>query len=350
MGYPKVFAGPLVPPTHGDTSLLDFPEGWVGLDFDRIVGFRVQLVRGMSRVDVKRCDDKVSEVIQELALSSKPVGVEMELRRPPSKSFVLDDNVQPLGPSAPLDSVELGSARADRRIEKVYTDTDLPAAAAILELYRAGVPVSRVQKSLSAGLLGLERSRRLVPTRWSITAVDDTIGRALVRSVRGYPWIGECCVHEFDHLDNRFVVILVPDAWGFEFMEAWYPGTTWNPGEEAVYLLSSCEHYWGRKSYAPIGGCYYAARLALVEHLARIGRQAKAIVLREAYPGYLMPVGVWHVRESVRKALDKPPKRFDTLGEALRYVSTRLRIPMRCWAERGTLLYDAIHQQKLTNY
>lgn len=351
MGYPKVFAGPLVPPTRGDTSILDLPERWVGLGIDEIVSFRVRLVRGVSKVDVRRCDNEVLDVIQELALSSKPVGVEMGLRKPPTKSFVLDDDVQPLGPSAPLDSVELDlGVCADHRIEKVYSDTDLPANAAILELYSAGVPISRVQKSLSAGLLGLGRSRRLVPTRWSITAVDDTIGKTLVGRVRGYPWIGEYRVHEFDHLDNRFVVVLVPDAWGFEFMEAWYPGTTWNPGERAVYLLSSCEYYRGRKSYAPIGGCYYAARFALVEHLVRLGRQARAIVFREAYPGYLMPVGVWHVRESVRKALASPPVRFDTLEEALSYVSTRLRVPLVCWGGRGTLLYDIIHQQKLVGY
>ncbi len=26
--YPKVFVGPMVPPIHGDTSLLDSPEKW----------------------------------------------------------------------------------------------------------------------------------------------------------------------------------------------------------------------------------------------------------------------------------------------------------------------------------
>ncbi len=29
VGYPKVSIGPLIPPVHGDTSILDTPEKWV---------------------------------------------------------------------------------------------------------------------------------------------------------------------------------------------------------------------------------------------------------------------------------------------------------------------------------
>jgi len=33
--YPKVFVGPMVPPIHGDTSLLDSPEKWKGKSLER---------------------------------------------------------------------------------------------------------------------------------------------------------------------------------------------------------------------------------------------------------------------------------------------------------------------------
>ena len=31
LGYPKVAVGPMIPPYHGDTSMLDTPERWKGL-------------------------------------------------------------------------------------------------------------------------------------------------------------------------------------------------------------------------------------------------------------------------------------------------------------------------------
>src|SRR5881409_1114422 len=55
-GYPKVFVGPLVPPVHGDTRILDAPEEWVGHSMEDIVRFRSTLVRGMHRVHVRDVD------------------------------------------------------------------------------------------------------------------------------------------------------------------------------------------------------------------------------------------------------------------------------------------------------
>jgi len=55
-GYPNVYVGPLVPPEIGDTSLYDFPEKWFGLPIDNIVDFRMKLIRGNFRVNVKRPD------------------------------------------------------------------------------------------------------------------------------------------------------------------------------------------------------------------------------------------------------------------------------------------------------
>ena len=34
--YPQVFVGPMVPPIHGDTELLDSPEKWSGKSLEEI--------------------------------------------------------------------------------------------------------------------------------------------------------------------------------------------------------------------------------------------------------------------------------------------------------------------------
>jgi hypothetical protein len=72
--------------------------------------------------------------------------------------------------------------------------------------------------------------------------------------------------------------------------------------------------------------------------------------MREAHPGYIMPVGVWNVRENVRNALSKDPKKFDTLKEALDYSSTRLAIPVSRWIKNSSLLKDALYQKRLEDF
>ena len=52
-GYPKVDIGPLLPPFHGDTSIMDKPEQWVGKSIDEITDMRFGLVRGKVRIDAK---------------------------------------------------------------------------------------------------------------------------------------------------------------------------------------------------------------------------------------------------------------------------------------------------------
>jgi len=230
-----------------------------------------------------------------------------------------------------LKKISLGSLSLDYRIEKRVSDTDLPAEEAVVELYRSGIDVSRIIKVFSIGGLGRRRRRVLVPTRWSITAVDDILGRWLYRRVRRYPEIDSYLVYEKDFLENRYVALLVPGPWIYEFMEAWYPGTFWNRLGSRVVVEGSAEFGRPRKEYADIGGCYYASRLATLEHLDRIGRQATVIIFREAYPGYVFPVGVWSVRESVRMLFRERPLRFDSLGDALRHVFGRLRTPRGMW-------------------
>lgn len=350
MGYPYVYAGPLVPPIHGDTSLYDSPEEWIGMDIEEIVNFRMQLIRGTKRVKVTEPKGKVVESMQELALSKSPADVEMKLLKRPRKNIIMDDEVQPIGPSAPLEKVDVSSVKTNQKIEKAFGDDDLKAKEAVLELYDSKVPLSSIQKGLSAALFGLKDNRKLVPTRWSITSVDSMISQDLMDEVKDKPIINDFLLYEFKHLDNRFAVLMAPDAWSYELMEAWYPGTIWNPKSRDIFMVGDSEKHWGRTTYASIGGCYYAARLAVGEHLVKEGRQARVVIMREAHPGYIMPVGVWNVRESIREALKKKPERFNSLKEALNRVEQGFEIPLETWVNNSALLKDSMIQRKITEW
>jgi hypothetical protein len=352
IGYPHVYAGPLVPPVDEDTSLYDMPEQWFGRTMDEIVGFRSLLVRGKYRVHVQKLDEggPILDQTRELALAENSVDMELNLTKKPRSSIFMDDEVQPFGPSAPIRDLHLGNARFEHRVEKAYRDTDLKAVEAVRELYGKGVLVTKIQRAFSVGAFGLEKNRRLVPTRWSITAVDDIIGKDLVAEVKTFPEINEYRVYESVYLDNVFEILMIPAKWTYESMEAWYPGTVWNPNGKNTVIFSDWEGNSGRTTYAQIGGCYYSARLAVCELLVKEKRQATVVVLREARPGYIMPVGVWQVRENVRNAMRQPPFRFKSLDESLKFIGGRFEIPLPRWIQQSEILKNALFQKRMTDF
>ncbi|RLF48261.1 MAG: hypothetical protein DRN29_00345 [Thermoplasmata archaeon] len=346
-GYPKVYVGPMLPPVEGDTSYMDTPELWHNIGIDELVEFRMKLVRGKYRLDVKNVESKIACYLQEIAMAARPVDMEVEFEKKPRGVIALYDEVQPHGPSAPIKRIWVGNAKVDRRIEKVAYD-EMKAREAILWLYEHGTFVSSIQKAFSAGLFGLQP--KMVPTRWSITAVDDTIGKKLVEEIKSYPWLNEYRIYYTRSLDNLWVIFMYPSSWQYELIEAWYPNTTWNPLGKKIVLFGDHEYYDGRSEYATIGGCYYAARLAVAEKLKAERRQAGVVVLREIHPGYIMPVGVWNVRENVRKALRGEAKKFDDVKEALLFISSLLHIPVRKWIETSSLLKNVLYQRKLEDF
>jgi hypothetical protein len=352
IGYPNVYAGPLVPPVQGDTSMYDLPELWFGKSMDEIVAFRSMLVRGKQRVHVQKFSEAgaVIDKTRELALAVKPVDVEMLLTKKPHGNIFMSDEVQPFGPSAPIRDLRMGTTAWDHHIENVYSDTDLKAVPAVVELYGKGVFETKIQRAFSVGAFGMEKNRRFVPTRWSITAVDDIISKYLMEKVRQFPEINEYRIYESRYLDNIFEVLMIPRQWSYEAIEAWYPGTVWNPNGKQVVMFGDWEGYEKRITYAQIGGCYYAARLAVSELLAKEQRQATVIVLREAHPGYIMPVGVWQVRENVKNAMRQKPLLYNTLNEALQRIANQFRIPLESWVRESHLIRNTLFQRRITDF
>jgi len=352
LGYPKVSIGPMVPPQFGDTAILDTPEEWLGRPIDQIVDYRYSLVRGNSRasVDDAREPGRFLSSLQELAMAAKPVDAELRLTKPPRRILTLSEDTQPYGPSGPLDRFKIDNPSVDRRVQTAYYDRDLDAAGAVRELYRKGVLVTRIQKAFSLGMFGVGSRRKIVPTRWSITAVDSSISLELIEKVKRLPTIDEYRVYGFRVYDNQYVAILLPEPWRFEWIEAWFPNTTWNQFTTAPYMIGDYEEYFGRTKYAKVGGCYYSTRLAVAEALDRERRQAAAIVLRETYPGFIMPLGVWNVRESIRELMKQSFERYDTFRGAIDSALSKLAISKAKWMRESVLISRELTQTKISAY
>jgi len=348
--YPKVFVGPMLPPQHGDTSIMDTPELWTNKSIEEIVDFRFQLVRGKYLTNIKNFEGKIVEITREIALAENSPDAEVEFKSKPTGRIVLNDEIQPFGPSATLLDLNAGNCPYNKRIEKAFCDTDLKAKDAVIKLYNDNILVSKIQKAFSVGAFGLGKNRRFVPTRWSITAVDDTLGKNMIDYTKNYPLINEFRIYEHNQLDNRWIVLMIPREWCYELIEAWYPNTLWNPDKVKIEIFSDYEFFDGRKTYAEIGGCYYAARLATNELLNKERRQAGIVIMREAHPGYIMPVGVWNVREAVRQAVKNKPTRFSTLNESLDYISKKIDIPIKRWVEQSVVLKDTMQQKRIIDF
>lgn len=351
-GYPKISIGPMTPNYFGDTEILDTPEQWYGKSIDEIVDYRHSLIRGSTTMNINDASKggKLIEDLQELAMASQPVELELKLAKKPQNRLSFSENSQPFGPSAPLNHFTANNVTVDQRIEKTYYDRDLKASDGIVTLYDKGVLVSRIQKTLSAGNLGLGNNRKFVPTRWSITAVDDTLSKDLITKIKDFPTIDDFRVYVSRNLDNLYVSLLLPTTWQFEWIEAWFPNTTWNMWGKEPYLIGDHESYHGRKQYAKVGGCYYSTRLAVAESLFAERKQAGSIMLREIHPGYILPVGVWNVRESIRHQLKTNYQSFDNLPDALKYAFSQLTIKQNHWLNSSYLLNHVLFQRRLTEY
>jgi hypothetical protein len=350
-GYPKVRIGPMIPPLHGDTTILDRTELWTGKNLEEIANYRLSLVLGTMNVDIHDISSRYLENMQELAMSERPAETEATFEKTPvvdvhmQKELRLDHVAPPFGPAAPLRGFKMSSLSADQRIETVYYDTDLRAADAMMELYRRSVEMSIIQRVLSMGMLGVKKKRKLVPTRWSISATDDIISSMLVKEIEMNPTIDLFEVTRYSHLANYYSIILIPDdRWIFEMIESWFTSR----GQVATGADKEDER--GLNHNPTIAGAYFAARLAVAEHLARRHKKAGAIVLREIHPNYVMPLGVWQIREGVREALKKPPQKFERFDHAMSFACSYMSLSKNEVVQKSRLWKSFKGQTKISDF
>lgn len=344
IGYPRVSIGPLT--AIELKARLDSPGSWFGMDYGDIIELQSLLLRSKLRQDVHSRSRFVEET-QELALASKPTDVEMRFRKKPVYRMSFSDMYQPMGPSAALEKMRITeNPKISRRVEKIVRD-EIKANEAGFLLYKTGQDVYRISSILSSGIMGLERNKKLVPTRWSITATDDIVFKSIVSGVKDFPSVNDYLVYSSNYLDNHFEILLMPGNWEYENFEAWAPGSMWSFNLKKTEIIEEYESFRGRTAYADKeGGGYYAARLAVIEALWGMRRQARVVVFREIYEGYTVPLGVWQVRENARNAFKGRPEVFKTLGEALKHINSKLRLSINDYIDVSKIL----KQRRLSDF
>lgn len=310
VNYPKVNIGALSLPIIDENSYyLDSPELWYkdSLGFEEIIDLRSRLIYSFQNVNIKRRFNFV-EKIQELALAKNVVDLEVKLKNKPKFKFLFDRFISPIGNPAKMENLRIQSnVKIENFVERIIND-EIKAYDAVFLLYEKNLEVSRIQKIFSAGLLGIEK--KIVPTRWSITAIDSIISDKLVKRIRDYKILDKFRVFYNEYLGNKFWIVLLPYFFGFEMVE--FIGNK---------IYHDYEIFFERKKYAEnVAGGYYAARLACCEYLEKIRRQAAIIVFRKVEKLFTIPLGVWKVRECVRGAFNNKSIEFNSQEELEKYL------------------------------
>ena len=339
-GYPKVSVGPMVPPMHGDTTLLDSPELWVGKSLEEIVNFRLSLIRGIKNISINEPNGRYIENLHEVAMSSRPIDSELQFYKNPKPVASIDGESAPFGPVGEVASAKFSSTSSDKSIQRAYYDHDLKAQDAVVSLYNRGIEISKIQKCFSVGMFG--KKRKLVPTKWSITATDSIIAESLVSEILEFDLIDSCRVFSHDHLGNLFSVVLFPHRWLFENQEAWHTGNS-------IGFGSDIEDAKGIDHPPVTAGAFFAAKLGVAEYLLEKKCQASALVLREIRPEYAVPVGVWQIREAIRSAMKNEPYIAENFDDGVTFAAKRMSVSKSEWLSKGNML-SMLKQKSISDF
>ena len=346
MGYPNVFVGPLGILNNKNLKITDNPEKWFGIDYNKIIEMRSGILRSKYKINVKN-KTKFAEENRLIAMSKKPTDIEMKFKGKLLYSMNFSDIVQPIGPSASLKEMKITENVKIKRAVENITNDELKSAEAISILYKKNVDIYKITDIFSVGVLGLNENKKMVPTRWSITATDDILAKSLLEKIRNYKTINDYRVYESNLLNNHFIILLMPGNWEFENFEAWAPGSFWSQNLKKMEITEEYEPFAGRTKYADkqVGG-YYATRFGIAEALKKMKRQTRAVVFREIYEGYMVPVGVWQVRENVRNAMKSNYNKFSTRKEALNFIKNKLMVNLDEYLKKSKIL----KQKRLSDF
>jgi len=345
-GYPKVNVGFLSTKMYDEH---DEPSTWSKKEYgiQNVIDKRTEMVNSTFKADIKGFNDRLLEMSKEVSQSVKPVDVDIELSKKPEFNITFNQDITPHGSNVKLEKIQITSnVHVPKKVDKVVTDTDLKSINAINYLQKHGYSEHELTKLLSVGNLGVGNARKLVPTRWAITAVDDAMGKTLYKKLIDYPAINEFCAYFGGHLGNFFAILMFPDVWGYELFEM---------HTSHIGYATDVEGFDGRKSYAETtAGGYYAARLPIMEALNNEKRQATCLVLRFITDDYWAPLGVWVVREAVRKALANKPIIFDSKELMLEYVrklgKKKFQYNLQSLIQSSKLLKEKKEQKKLWEF
>ena len=347
--YPNISVGILAPPDEVDDSwLYDAPKYWAVNNYQipQIIDYRSSLINSSFKANIRQ-RHKFLELSQQAAMASMPADIEINLEEKPIFRLNVDSFAAPTGPNAKLKKAKLTSnPKIHTKVQKVYYDSDLKANDALVYLYDNKFDENFLSRILSVGNLGIGKNRKLVPTRWSITATDDTLGKYLIQQIKKNNNINYSAFFG-SYLGNYYLILCFPEVWSYELFEMHVSNSN--------SFMTDYEPYEGRKYYAEeTAGGYYTVRLAVLEKLNEIKKQGSILALRFITGDYTLPLGVFVTREAARKAVNNKPIEFSSKELMLEYAKKlakkKFGFELSSILEKSVLLKNIKQQSKLVKF
>ena len=354
--YPRANVGILSPPEQTEDSwIYNSPNCWTQNNYtiNEIVNLRKNLINSRFQTSIKQ-SSKFLDISREIAMSYKPVDVEIELKKKPIVNQKFDTINMPINISSPLKQVKITSnPKIHQKVDKVVDDIDLKANQAILYL-KDHFDEHFLTQLISIGVLGLKHNRKLVPTRWSITLIDDVIGKDLIKNIKNYSTIDGYRLYQGNYFGNYYFIMLFSEMFSYELFESYLPGAIWNFSGK-IEIATDYEDYYGRKTYASnTAGGYYASRFSILSYLNKIKKQASILAIRFETPEYTTSLGVWVCRNAGKLTMENEYYKFDNKEEMLNYVRAiilrKFKYDIQDIYKKSILLNKLKTQSKLTNF
>lgn len=293
-GYPNLN---LIPLNNEDKKSSFFNEkNLVKKEYNEILKLKVKNIAGIKNLQIKERDDKILNQVRDVLASKKVVDYESfyekEIR---INDFHMDKLIGLGGNKNKLEKISSGNIPIHRDFEKVLNE-DIKTKNKVIDLYKKGFNESQIINLLTLGSFGLNFNKKLVPSRWGITAYDTIISNYLFDEITKNNIINKNLYFKSEDKGNTFHIFLFPKKHTFENIEV-------IKTKYGVKVIN--DYYANNKSIQPkTAGGFFATRLSCLEFLNRIKKQASVIVIREI-DNYEIPLGVIFVRETVREAFKK---------------------------------------------
>ncbi len=318
-------------------KFFDSPKDWVKnkLKIKEISVLRRSLINSQTELNKKNL-----EKAQLIALSKKEVYADIDLEKKPEKILELHKHSIPTGPTTKLKKIEITSNPKIPKIVDYTINDELTSIQAINKLYQKGFDELYLTRIFSTANIGKKISRKVVPTKWSITAIDDTLGKILIKTIAKFP-ASDYKLFFGGYLGNYFLTMFFPNNWSYELFEI---------GSE---VTTDYETSFSKKNYSNCLGGYYANRLAVLEKLKSIKRTATTLVFRFITEEYYQPMGVWVVREASRLSLKKElcfNSKKEMIKYAVNFAKNNLNYDITELLTKSKILKILYEQKKLFHY
>lgn len=336
--YPSLLIGPGIY-TKKEDVLNNTPKTWILKEKEEIEKLRSKQIFAYNQYSKNDAKDPKRNIleIQNLIKSYKETELEIDINS--KKTYFSEKTTGINNKGYTLEKIKVTeNIKVLKTIDKVTNDSSLKAKDAIVQFYEKTNDVYKLEQLLSMGLLGLKKDRMFLPTRWSITCIDDTLGKDLFEKIKTNKIIDRFKMHKFKFYDNCFYVFFLPYSWGFEMIE--YTNNNVVGHDYEIEQL--------KKGYATsITGAYYSARYPVLEYLYKNNLCSRVIVLRDISQNYSSK-GVWVIRESIIESLKTEEIIFNNLSEVIDFIKNNLKLN---WIlEKSEILKQIKFQKRIFDF